>query len=306
MSNKIIETFDLSKIYKLKSKENGIVALNKINLSIHEGEKFGLLGPNGAGKTTLIQILSTLLQPTSGYATIDCYNILKEPIQAKARIALMLENWMLYYRITAYNNLKFFCRLYKVPNYKPKILEMAEEFGLSNWLNELVENFSAGMLMKLALCRTLLLNRKILFLDEPTLGLDVSSKLFVIEKLKQVKSTILLTSHDMSVVEKLCDRIGFIKNGQIIKIGTKEDIKKIEEISIKIEVQIKNGRQELKQELIRKSFIDNIEENKKGLVVSLINRNKYQSLLKILSNYPILKVKEQENSLEDLFLYLNS
>ena len=148
MNKNIIETFDLSKIYKLKQRKKEIVALNKINLSIKEGEIFGLLGPNGAGKTTLIQILTTLRQPTSGYATIDRYNILKKPKKAKSKVALMLDDKMLYYRITAYDNLKFFCKIYNVPNYDLKIKEIVNDFGLQKWLKQYVENFSSGMKMK--------------------------------------------------------------------------------------------------------------------------------------------------------------
>jgi len=120
MNKNIIETFDLSKIYKLKQRKKEIIALNEINISIKEGEIFGLLGPNGAGKTTLIQILTTLRQPTSGYALIDGNNILKKAKKAKSKVALMLDDKMLYYRITAYDNLKFFCKIYNVPNYDSK------------------------------------------------------------------------------------------------------------------------------------------------------------------------------------------
>ena len=140
MTQKIIETFDLTKDYKLKNGKS-ITALNKVNISIKEGEIFGLLGPNGAGKTTLISILTTLLQPTSGYAIIDGYNLIKNPNQAKSRISLMLESDMLYYRITGYDNLKFFCKIYGISNYKEKINNIAKEFGLEKWLNQYVENF---------------------------------------------------------------------------------------------------------------------------------------------------------------------
>ncbi len=185
LNTKIIETFDLTKIYKSKGHKNGLVALDNINLSINEGEIFGLLGPNGAGKTTIVAILTTLVQPTSGYALINGHNILKSPKQAKSSVGLMLESDMLYYRITAYDNLKFFCKIYKVPDFKEKIAKMAKEFGLENWLNQYVEKFSSGMKMKLALMRILIIDRKILFLDEPTVGLDVKTISFIIDKLKK-------------------------------------------------------------------------------------------------------------------------
>ena len=97
----------------------------------------------------------------------------------------MLDNKMLYYRITGYDNLKFFCKIYNIPNYNEKIINITKEFGLEKWLNQLVENYSSGMKMKLALCRTLLLNRKVSFLDEPTLGLDVKIISFIISNIKE-------------------------------------------------------------------------------------------------------------------------
>ncbi len=121
MSSNIIETFDLTKLFKMKGYEKVVVALNEINLSIKKGEKFGLLGPNGAGKTTLISILSTLIQPTSGYAKVGGYDVLKQPNQIKNIIAIMLESDMLYYRVTGYDNLKFFCKIYNIKNYNEKI-----------------------------------------------------------------------------------------------------------------------------------------------------------------------------------------
>ena len=206
----IIETFGLSKIYHLKGKDKNIKALEDVNISIKKGEIFGLLGPNGAGKTTFIQILTTLLHPTSGYALIDGYHLIKEAKNVKSKVALMLESDMLYYRLTAYDNLKFFCKLYKVSNYQQKINDMVKLLGIEDWLGQYVEHLSSGMKMKLALARTLLLERDILFLDEPTLGLDVKTVNLFIEIIKNVESTVIFTSHDLSVVEKLCDRIAFI------------------------------------------------------------------------------------------------
>ncbi len=304
MSNNIIQTFDLTKIYNLKGRNKVITALNNVNISIRKNEIFGLLGPNGAGKTTLVQILTTLLRPTSGYATIDGFDIIKRPNKAKNRVALMLESDMLYYRITAYANLKFFCKIYNIPNYKQKITKMAEEFGLHKWLNQYVENFSSGMKMKLALLRTLLLNRDILFLDEPTLGLDVKSVNFIVQKIKDYNKTIFLTSHDMSVVEKLCDRIAFIDKGAILKIGTQNELKDLMQKEIKIKLDIYRDRKKLIEELNKTEFIKEIYEGKESLVISIKERANYKDLFFILSKYHISKIKELDFSLEDLFLKL--
>jgi len=305
MVNNILETFDLTKVYELKGGNIKIFALDNANISVKEGEIFGLLGPNGAGKTTMIQILTTLKQPTSGYAIIDGYDIVQKPKFAKSKIALMLGSKMLYHRITAYDNLKFFCKIYKVPNYKEKIQSMIKELELTRWLNQYVENFSSGMMMKLALCKTLLLDRDILFLDEPTLGLDVNSVSFIVNKLKNVKKTIFLTSHDMNVIEKLCNRIAFINKGKIVKIGTKRDLKRITQEGIKVDVDIKQKKSQLKSELYQQNCISNINETENGFVISLTKRENYKDLLSVLYKYDILKIQEQELKLEDLFLNLN-
>ncbi|MFX1375563.1 MAG: ABC transporter ATP-binding protein [Promethearchaeota archaeon] len=303
MTDTVIETFDLTKIYHLKGKEKQIKALDKVNIFIKRGEIFGLLGPNGAGKTTLIQILTTLLRPTSGYAVVDGYHILKNPKNVKAKIALMLESEMLYYRITAYDNLKFFCKIYNVQNYQQKISEMARKLGIERWLNQYVENLSSGMKMKLALGRTLLLERDILFLDEPTLGLDVKTISLFIDIIRDLESTIIFTSHDLSVVEKLCDRIAFISNGEILNIGTQEEVKNLIESDIIIEILIRNQKHELISELERQSFITKITQHRKdGIIIQLKDRSDYQGLLNLLSKYKVHKIKEIETSLENLFL----
>ena len=304
MVNHIIETFDLSKTFKLKGQNKTIDALNNVNIQVKEDEIFGLLGPNGAGKTTLIQILSTLEQPTSGSAIIDGYDVVKKPNHAKSRISLMMDHQMLYFRITAYDNLKFFCKIYDVPNYKEKIFDLAKNFGLEKWLNQYVENFSGGMKIKLALVRSLILNRKILILDEPTLGLDVKMRSFIINKLKEFKGAIFLTSHNMRVVEKLCDRVAFINKGKIIKIGTQEEVKKLSQTEIIVDVEIQQKSDQLKFELKNKEFVGEIFDLSHGIAVSIKSRDNYKDLLSVLSKYHILKVKERDLSLEDLFLKL--
>jgi len=158
--------------------------------------------------------------------------------------------------------------------------------------------------MKLALCRTFLLDRKILFLDEPTLGLDVKTISFRIKKLKSLKKTIFLTSHDMGVVEKLCDRIAFINKGKIVKIGSKEDIKKLEQKEINIEITVNNEREKLINELLSLNYINNVIEVNNKINVSFKNRINYNNLIATLTKYDIFKIQENEVSLEDMFLNL--
>ena len=303
MSNYIIETFNLSKVYHLQ-KGNLIHALDDVNIHINEGEKFGLLGPNGAGKTTMISILSTLIQPSHGYAIIDGINILKKPNSIKGKIALMLGNDMIYYRITGYANLKFFCKIIGVKDYKKKIIQVSKEFGMENWLNEYVERYSSGMKCKLSLCRILLSDPKILFLDEPTLGLDVKTTKFIIDKLKHLDKTIFLTSHNMDVVDKLCTNIAFINNGKIIKYGSKDELRKLYQKQIKIFIGIDDNKLKLKQELEQQDFITHISIEETGLKIELLERDYYDKLFPIFGKYKITKIQEIELSIEDLFLKL--
>ncbi len=305
-NQKVIETFDISKVFELKGKGRTVRALNNVNISINENEIFGLLGPNGAGKTTLIQILTTLMHPTSGYATLYGRDIVKNPKDAKSKIALMLGRSMLYFRITAYDNLKFFCKVYKVPSDRERIYNAAKEFGIEDWLNQYVEKFSSGMKMRLALCRTLLLNRPILFLDEPTLGLDVSLKNYVIDKIKKLNKTVLFTSHDMGVVEKICDRIAFINKGNIVKIGTKDDISEFMEKEIKVEVKLKQNKQDLSRDLSNQDFVVDVADKNAGLIVTIKERYDLNELLLVLGKYKIYHLKMLEQSLEDLFIKLTS
>jgi len=303
LSNKIIETFNLSKDYNLKGKKV-VRALDDVSIQINEGEKFGLLGPNGAGKTTLISILSTLIQPSSGYAIIDGDHIIKNANKIRNKIALMLGNDMIYYRITGYTNLKFFCKVYGIKDYKEKIIKIAEEFGIEKWLNEYVERYSAGMKCKLTLCRILLSNPKILFLDEPTLGLDIKTTNFIIEKLKESDKTVFISSHNMDVIEKLCNRIAFINLSKIIKMGSKDEISKLLQKRIRIFIGIIENKKKLRYDLEQEDFITSVIDKENGLEIELLERNNYNRLFSIFQKYEIIKIQEIDLSVEDLFLEL--
>ncbi len=157
--------------------------------------------------------------------------------------------------------------------------------------------------MKLALARTLLLERDILFLDEPTLGLDVKTINLFIDIIKEINSNIIFTSHDLSVVEKLCHRIAFINHGKILKIGTQEEIKDLAEFGIKVEISLNSKKKDLISELNNQSYITEInEERKNKIIIRLKERMHYKDLLNLLRNYEIMKIKEVGTSLEDLFI----
>ena len=308
MNEKIIETFNLSKEYKLKS-GGKISALNNINISINKGEIFGLLGPNGAGKTTLVSILSTLIQPTSGYANIYGFDIRKKSNakRIKRRIGLMLGDEMVYYRMTGFDNLKFFARIYRINNYNKKIKEVTSNLGIHDKLGEYVSNYSRGQKLRLALSRVLLIDADILILDEPLLGLDPKTTRYLVKFLLELNKTILLTSHQMHIVRQLCDRIAFLNQGNIIKIDTQENYLKLlsEFIRISFELPDKTKRNEIEKELRSLNYINNIDNKKNEFIISISDYKFYPDLLTCLGKYPVQKVKEIEPTLDDVFIKLS-
>ena len=299
-----IEVFNLSKIYKTKGKTNFITALKNINLKVKEGEIFGLLGPNGAGKTTLVSILTTLLQPTSGYATIFGHNILNESWFVKENAGLMLGGDMIYRRLTGYKNLRFFCKLYGIKDFKTKIYELAEILDLKEWMNQYVSLYSKGMSLKLALARVLLIEPKILFLDEPMLGLDPNSVKKVISILKNLNITIFLTSHQMDIVSRLCDRLAFLKEGKIIKIDTQDNFEKMITEKVKIQVEVLKKKEDLINCLNKLDFINRINDEMNKIDFLIEDESYLPELFDSLKDYPIIHFNEIKPTLDDVFIKL--
>ena len=305
--NYVIETFNLTKRYKLRGKAERLTALNSINLKVNEGEIFGLLGPNGAGKTTLVSILTSLIPPTEGFAKVLGKNVLKEQYFIKKNVGLMLGSDMIYYRLTGYRNLKFFCKIYNINDYEKKIKDIVELLGLTSKLNQLVETYSSGMKVKLALARILLIDPKILFLYEPMLGLDPNIAKSIVDILMKFNKTVFLTSHQMNIVESLCDRIAFLREGKIIKVDSKENFKAFIKRDTKIQINVSGGRKtDLVKTLSNLGFVGNLKVENENINFSLTSKNNYPDLFEVISNFPITKIKEIEPDLEDVFIKLSN
>ncbi|WP_019189866.1 ABC transporter ATP-binding protein [Levyella massiliensis] len=225
-----------------------IKAVDDVSFEVKEQEVFALLGPNGAGKSTIIKILTTLLAPSYGEAKVlgfDCY---KERKKVRKEINFVFGGEAgLYWRLTGRENLQFFSDLYKIPYKisKNRIEELLETVGLNESADQRVEQYSKGMKQRLLIARGLVNSPKILFLDEPTIGLDpIGAALLreLIRNLNKQGTTIMITTHYMEDVEILCDRMAFINNGRLVDIGSKEELKSrhlaegssIEELYIKI------------------------------------------------------------------------
>ena len=215
----------------LKKRYDGFPAIDGVSFSINMGEVFGLLGPNGAGKTTTIRILSGLLKPTSGNALIMGHDVIKKPVEVKKSIGVVPETSNLYPELTCFDNLVFAGRLYgmRSKRVKTKADELLELFGLKEKRNVLFSKLSSGMKRRLSMAASLIHDPPVLFLDEPTTGLDVMSARAlreIIHSLKRRGITILLTTHDIEEADRLCDRIAIIVKGRITVIDTPEALKK--------------------------------------------------------------------------------
>lgn len=221
----MIQITQLSKKYK----DAEDFSVHNLNLNIEEGEIFGLLGPNGAGKTTLISMLSSLLKPTSGSFSIDGLNYRDNKNELKQMIGIVPQEYALYPSLTAYENLQYFGSMYglKGDPLKNKILEHIEILGLSKFTHKKIVNFSGGMKRRINLIASILHRPKVLFLDEPTVGVDVQSKNVIIDYLGRLNlegTTILYTSHHLIEAEQFCTRVAIIDLGSIVCKGTPQTL----------------------------------------------------------------------------------
>lgn len=221
----MITITNLSKKYKGAE----FFSVKDLNLKVEEGEIYGLLGPNGAGKTTLISMLTSLLKPTSGSFTINGLNFKENKNELKQLIGIVPQEYALYPTLTAYENLYYFGSMYGLKSdiLKKSINDHLEIMGLSKFANKKTATFSGGMKRRVNLIAGILHQPKILFLDEPTVGVDVQSKNVIIEHLKLLNkqgTTIVYTSHHLNEAEFFCTRVAIIDNGEIIINGIPSEL----------------------------------------------------------------------------------
>jgi len=223
----IIEVHGLTKKFK------GFTAVDNISFDVRRGEIFGLLGPNGAGKSTTLRMLSTLAKPTAGSATINGHDIAKDDTEVRKSIGIVSEKMIMYNRLTAKENLWFFGCLFGIPKdtLRSRIDELLELVQLTKWKNAQVGTFSTGMRQRMNVIRALLNMPEVLFLDEPTLGLDPQSSVeirdFIVKLNRENHTTIVLTTHMMVDADLLCNRIAIVDHGKIVALDTSSNLKKL-------------------------------------------------------------------------------
>ncbi len=315
-----VEVDHLKRIFKtnigvIRRKIKEVVAVEDISFEIEESELFGLLGPNGAGKTTTVKMLTTLLIPTDGTARVFGKDVVEEANKIRSQIGFIFGGERgLYWRLSGIDNLRYFATLYQVdPEIsKKRIPYLLELVGLKDRGNEKVEGYSRGMKQRLHIARTLLHDPEVLFLDEPTIGLDpvgARETRQVIRNLQSEKKTILLTTHYMFEADALCQRIAVINHGKIIALDTPEALKKhVQDLSV-IEIEVFGVTQEVLKRLRSMPFVDLVSvenrDQKQALrVQSSRGSEAVQDLLVAMNDTRVGRVSVQEPTLEDAYVRL--
>ena len=295
-------------VKNLVKKYGDFYALNGLSFEVNENEIFGLLGPNGAGKTTLIHILATLLKPTTGGAVVNGYDVLHNATKVRKSIGVVFQAPSSDDILTGYENLKIHALLYGIPRgtREKRISEVLKLVALEGRKNDQVKKYSGGMRRRLEIARGLLHHPKVLFLDEPTLGLDPQSResmwTYIKEIVTEEKVTIILTTHYMEEADLLCDRIGFISNGKIIALNSPTNLK--QEMGGDIVKINFIGDIPSTETFTRFDFVHKVELEKNTAIVYMdeVNSNMH-SLIKDLKGVRTIEYKKP--TLNDVFLRLS-
>ncbi len=304
-----IQTFDLTKRFK------DLVAVDHVSIKVKKGEIFGLLGPNGAGKTTFIRMLCTLATPTEGTAMIADYDLLHDEDKIRENIGLVSEKMIMYDMLTPRENLKLFGKLYNIPKKKLKtrIDELLKLVKMDKWGDKLINTFSTGMKQRINVIRALLNDPHILFLDEPTLGLDPQStselRMFIKEINHKNNTTIVLTTHMMVEADLLCDRIAIIDYGKIIALNTSENLKHkvvgAEVLVLELEIaNLNNDLISILQTLETIQQLTRISDTK--IRIQAKGDDAFDEIIDAVRNAmgKITYIKDLEPTLEDVFLHM--
>jgi ABC-2 type transport system ATP-binding protein len=318
----VVEAVDLHRSYKtttgsVRRRSLEVEAVRGVSFEIGEGELFGLLGPNGAGKTTTIKMLITLLIPTSGNARVLGHDVVSDARWVRAHIGYVFGGDRgLYERLSALDNLRYFAELYGVEpsRQKPRIAELLDLVGLAGREKERVEGYSRGMRQRLHIARGILHDPPVVFLDEPTIGVDpVGARELraTIASLVASGKTVLLTTHYMFEADQLCDRIAVISKGKIVAEGTPRDLKGMVSEGSVIEVEVYGIDEASVEGLrglggVRNVFVEDREHAQVIVVQTAVGEELTHAILSRLDGATVGRVSTREPTLEDAYVALVS
>ena len=298
----------------LVRKFGDLLAVDNVSFDIQEGEIFSLLGPNGAGKTTTISMLSTLLAPTSGDARINGFSIINDNMQVRKYIGIVPQEIALYDDLTAMENLHYWGRLYDLGGreLEQRVQEVLEQIGLSDRAKDRVKTYSGGMKRRVNIAAGLLHKPKLLFMDEPTVGIDPQSRRMILDMVKELNQqgmSILYTTHYMEEAQELSDRVGIIDHGKLIAVGTQSELTQQvgETDSIRIQTDTMDDLPTIAEKLQGFNGITRIIVEESGL--NLITNDAESSLAPIINQASqfgahIKSIEVVEPNLETVFLHL--
>jgi ABC-2 type transport system ATP-binding protein len=295
-------------IENLTRRFNNLIAVDNISFEIEHGEIFGLLGPNGAGKTTTLSMLSTMLKPTSGSATVNGIDIERDEDGVRKSIGIVFQDQSLDEELTAWENMDFHGRLYRIPSdiRKQRITELLRLVELEDRQHDIVKTFSGGMRRRLEIARGLLHHPSVLFLDEPTLGLDPQTRnhlwQYIASLAREKGITIILTTHYMEEADRLCSRVAIIDHGKIIALDTPQNLK--DGIGGDV-VTIRSPDPAAVIATLTEPWITRAEQHNDDVIVSLQHAEQHISTIVTLLNthhVPIQSLAIHKPTLEDVFL----
>jgi len=301
-------------VNELVKKFGELVAVNGVSFEVGSGEIFGFLGPNGAGKTTTIRMLCTLLRPTGGSARVAGYDIVNQPSEVRRSIGMVAEKLILYDRLTALENLWFFGRMNHMAT--SDIRERSESWlkrlGMYEWRDKLAGTFSTGMKQRVNIARALLTEPSVMFLDEPTLGLDPQTTRAIrqfIKELAEAGITVLLTTHEMAEAEALCDRISIIDQGNIVALDTDANLKKLlsDDEGAVVDVEVEGMSDASKAACSGLECVSAVAEPEAGrLRVTASGKGAIGQIVDSIEQAGgvVKRMNTLEPNLEDVFLYL--
>jgi len=307
-----IHTENLGRVFQPAGKAKEVRALSGVSLDVAEGEVRGLLGPNGAGKTTLVKILSTVLLPTEGSATIFGHDVVRDTAAVRSMIGIVFGGDRgLYWQLTARETLAYWAALYRVParETKQRVGTLLERVGLAARADERVEGFSRGMKQRLHLARGLISNARVLFLDEPTIGLDpIAARDFrtLVKELKGEGRTILLTTHDMAEAEAVCDRVALIDHGRLLAVETPASLARLVSQHERVDFELAAGQEAVLPSLRALAGVAavTLRPDDNGHRVELSNGGALGAVLQLLVAAGVTSIRTSRPSLEEVYIHL--
>lgn len=302
-------------VKNLTKKFGEFTAVDGISFNVKKGEIFGLLGPNGAGKSTILRILSTLARPTSGAASIGSFDVVKNDNEVRKLIGIVSEKMIMYDRLTAKENLWFFGSLFDIPSdvLTQRIDELLELVQLTKWKHNLVGTFSTGMRQRMNVVRALLNMPQVLFLDEPTLGLDPQSSVEIREFVKKLNrergTTIIITTHTMVDADMLCDHIAIIDHGKVAALDTSANLKRLitGANSTILKLGIANLTADLLEIVRTLSCVETVsQENSTQIRVIARGDDAFDNVIDSVRRHggKIMSIENLQPTLEDVFLHV--